>query len=195
MEGVARQHEHRAAFQPRQSRDDRTVRNWRPPKERALVDDGVDDRASSRPDGGCAAPPSSATSARSDRRLAMVGGNCRPTTEQEAPGAFEGFFFGFDGMVDGSVVWISAPPSSCFVKSCPRRFTTGGPATNIAEFLVMMDTWRRAAPRQDRRRSRAPIRPPACARLASCTSTSACCRRRPQIGRACFDGLHRAAAA
>jgi hypothetical protein len=37
------------------------------------------------------------------------------------------------------LVWICQPPSSSLVSFCPMPATTGGPATNMAEVLVMTE--------------------------------------------------------
>ena len=146
VEGIARQQQHRAAFQPRKPGDDRAAEIGVDLEERALVDDGVDDRAHLVD---LAAIARHRLHQRFLRALRIVGAGQssaagrRPTTADRTGNAWR----------------VRTPPPRCrrhrrrrrrgsgyrrrqvpaCVRSWPSRFTTGGPATNIAEFLVMTE--------------------------------------------------------
>src|SRR6185436_17212540 len=135
---IARHQRDRPAVKPRVAGDDRAAVERRHLEERALVDNRFDDASHlvrlalivrDRLEEPRVAALWIVTAGPARRHVV----DRRREVREKAPRAREGFFLAVDGVVDGAGLELDLPAASSFLVSfCPRRSTTGGPATKSA---------------------------------------------------------------
>ena len=143
--GIAGQQQHGAAFQPCEPGDDRAAEIGAHLEERTLVDDGIDDRphlvdlaavARHRLHQGFLGALRIVVARQRRRQLV----DRRRQIREKAPGAGKGFLLGIDGMVDAAGAGLDIGAAELlFGQILAEAFTTGGPATNIADSLVITE--------------------------------------------------------
>ena len=205
MEGIAGEHEHRAAFEPGKARDHRAAEIGVDLEERSLVDDGFDDRPH-------LVDLAAAARHRLHQRLLrtfriVVAGNCRRQLVhrrrqigQEALDAFERLFLGIDGIVDAAGAGLDVRAAEFLLgqvlsKPLHHRRTGDEHRGVLGHDRVMRGRQPRRAEARDRAEAKADHRHAGHVRnrvrVRARTADAA-----GQIGRAPgFDGFHGAAAA